>query len=183
MPRRYWLFKSEPGSYSYDDLVKDKVAEWDGVRSFAARNFLRDQIKEGDGVLFYHSSTNPQAVVGTAVVTRGGYPDHTAWNPRSYHPDLKSTPDNPIWYMVDIRPDERFTRPVTLEELKRVPALKDMALFKLARLSVQPVTEAEWKTIVSMGMGKVTATPGKTMARAVTSRSGSRPAPDQRRRQ
>lgn len=161
MPRRYWLFKSEPGSYSYDDLVRDGVSEWDGVRNFAARNFLRDQIKEGDGVLFYHSSTTPQAVVGTAVVARGGYPDHTAWDPASDHPDAKSTPDKPLWFMVDIRADQRFTRPVTLDEIKREPSLKDMVLLRAGRLSVQPVTEREWNTIVRMGGGSESAKPAK----------------------
>jgi len=154
MPRRYWLFKSEPGSYSYDDLVRDGVAEWDGVRNFTARNYLRDEVQEGDGVLFYHSSVNPQAVVGTAVVSRAGYPDHTAWDANSDHPDPKSTREKPLWYMVDIRPDQRFTRPVTLPEMKRVPELKGMALLKLARLSVQPVSDAEWRTILGMGMGR-----------------------------
>jgi len=182
MPRRHWLFKSEPGAYSYDDLVRDGVAEWDGVRNFAARNFLRDQIKQGDGVLFYHSSTNPQAVVGTAVVARGGYPDHTAWDPKSDHPDPKSTPDNPTWFMVDIRAGERFTRPVTLEELKRVPALKDMTLFRLGRLSVQPVTAQEWKTIVKMGTEKVATPAAKPAASRIKTRPAARPAPAQRRR-
>ncbi len=87
---KYWLFKSEPSGYSYDDLVKDGVAEWDGVRNFQARNTLRDDIKKGDGVLFYHSSTDPLAIVGTALVVREGYPDHTAWSPKSQHPDPKS---------------------------------------------------------------------------------------------
>jgi predicted RNA-binding protein with PUA-like domain len=151
MPRRYWLFKSEPGSYSYNDLARDKRAEWDGVRNFQARNHLRDDIKEGDGVLFYHSSTDPLAVVGTAVVARSGYPDHTAWNPKSDHPDPKSTPENPIWYMVDIRPDKRFRNPVTMEQMRAAPELKNMVLLKRGRLSVQPVTEQEWKAILKMG--------------------------------
>ncbi|SVC78929.1 uncharacterized protein METZ01_LOCUS331783, partial [marine metagenome] len=84
--RRYWLFKSEPSAYSYTDLQNDGVAEWDGVRNYQARNFLRDEIKEGDGVLFYHSNAVPMAVVGTAVVVRSGYPDFTAWDPLSDHP-------------------------------------------------------------------------------------------------
>ena len=83
---RYWLFKSEPTAYSFDDLVSDGVAEWDGVRNFQARNLLRDEIKEGDGVLFYHSSAKPMAVIGTAVVVRDGYPDATAADPTSLHP-------------------------------------------------------------------------------------------------
>ena len=152
MARRYWLFKSEPGAYSYDDLVEDGVAEWDGVRNYQARNMLRDDIKEGDGVLFYHSSSKPLAVVGTATVVRSGYPDFTAWDPKSEHPDPKSTPENPIWYMVDIKADQRFVRPVTLEMMKAVPELKDMMLLRRGmRLSIQTVTPKEWETVVEMG--------------------------------
>ncbi|MSQ11858.1 MAG: EVE domain-containing protein [Dehalococcoidia bacterium] len=150
MPRRYWLFKSEPSSYSFDDLLRDGIAEWDGVRNFQARNSLRDDVKPGDWVLFYHSGEQP-AVVGTAGVVRGGYPDHTAWDPKSDHPDLKSTPDNPLWYMVDIKAEKRFARPVTLEEMRHVPALASMMLLTRPRLSVQPVTKAEWDTIVRLG--------------------------------
>lgn len=151
MPKRYWLFKSEPAAYSYDDLMKDGVAEWDGVRNFQARNYLRDEVKAGDSVLFYHSNVNPMVAVGTATVVRSGYPDHTAWDPRSQHPDTKSTPDKPVWYMVDIKADKRLRRPVTLDEIKTVPELKGMVLVKNSRLSVQPVTEKEWKTILKMG--------------------------------
>ena len=99
---RYWLFKSEPNTYSFDDLIEDEVAEWDGVRSFQARNYLKNEIQERDGVLFYHSTEKPQAVVGTATVVNAGYADHTAWDATSDHPDPKSTPEKPIWYMVDI---------------------------------------------------------------------------------
>ena len=106
----YWLFKSEPNTYSYDDLVRDGTSEWDGVRNFQARNFLRDEIKEGDGVLFYYSNAKPLVIVGTAVVTRSGYPDSTAWDPDSDHPDPKSTPDKPLWYMVDIQGGRAVSR-------------------------------------------------------------------------
>ena len=149
---RYWLFKSEPGAYSFGDLVDDGVAEWDGVRNFQARNFLRDEIKEGDGVLFYHSSSKPLAVVGAAIVVRGGYPDHTAQDPASFHPDPKGTLDNPIWYMVDIRATERFAEPVTLERIKMMPQLAGMMLVRRgARLSIQPVSQEEWEIIRQMG--------------------------------
>ena len=152
MSPRYWLFKSEPGAYSFDDLVRDGVAEWDGVRNFQARNILRDEIKEGDGVLFYHSSSNPLAVIGTARVVRAGYPDHTALDPASQHPDPRSTRDNPIWYMVDISAEERFVRPVTLEMMKQVSALSNMMLLRRGmRLSVQTVTPEEWETVVQLG--------------------------------
>ena len=152
MATRYWLFKSEPGAYSYDDLVSDGIAEWDGVRNFQARNLLRDDIKEGDGVLFYHSSTKPMAIIGTARVVRSGYPDFTAWDPTSEHPDPKSTPEDPIWYMVDIKAEERFQSSLTLDMLKQVSELKEMMLVRRGmRLSVQTVTSREWDTILKLG--------------------------------
>ena len=152
MPRRYWLFKSEPGTYSFDDLVRDGETEWDGVRNFQARNFLRDDIQEGDGVLFYYSSTKPQAVVGTARVTKPCHPDESAWDPASAHPDPKSTPDHPIWYVVDIAPMERFQRPVTLDEIRHIPGLEKMELIRRgSRLSVQPVSDGEWEIIRKLG--------------------------------
>ncbi|MBM3925664.1 MAG: EVE domain-containing protein [SAR202 cluster bacterium] len=151
MPK-YWLFKSEPNAYSYDDLVKDGVAEWDGVRNFQARNTLRDDIKKGDKVLFYHSSVDPLSIVGTAVVTREGYPDHTAWDSKSDHPDPKSTKSNPIWYMVDIKAEKRFKSPVTVEMMRSSAALKNMVVLKRGmRLSVQPVTKEEFEAVVRMG--------------------------------
>ena len=150
--RRYWLFKSEPNAYSYADLQRDGVAEWDGVRNYQARNLLRDTIQEGDGILFYHSSVAPMAVVGTAVVVRGGYPDETAWDPDSAHPDPKSTPDNPIWYMVDIRAEREFESPVTLDAIKSTPGLEKMMVAQRgARLSIQPVTPEEWDIVTKMG--------------------------------
>ena len=149
--RRYWLFKSEPSAYSYADLQNDGVAEWDGVRNYQARNFLRDEIMEGDGILFYHSNAAPMAIVGTAVVVRSGYPDFTAWNPQSAHPDPKSTPAEPRWYMVDIKPLTRFQKEVTLQEIKNIPDLHDMILVNNSRLSVQPVTATEWEIITSLG--------------------------------
>jgi len=151
MANRYWLFKSEPSAYSYDDLVDDGVAEWDGVRNYQARNLLRDEIKRGDEVLFYHSTVKPMAVIGTAVVVKNGYPDYTAWDPNSDHPDPKSSPDAPIWYMVDIKSKRRFREPLTLEMLRRVADLKDMMLLrKGSRLSVQPVTKAEWDAVIKL---------------------------------
>ena len=152
--RNYWLVKSEPGAYSWADLLseEDQTAEWDGVRNYQARNLLRDQMKVGDGVLFYHSNAKPMAVIGTAVVVREGYPDDTAWDPDSEHPDPKSTPDNPIWYMVDIKAETELTRQVTLEEVKSTPGLEDMVLVNRSRLSVQPVKAEEFRIIVDLGM-------------------------------
>ena len=152
MTLRYWLFKSEPEAYSFDDLVNDKVAEWDGVRNYQARNLLRDDVQEGDCVFFYHSGAKNMALIGTAIVVRSGYPDHTAWDPTSDHPDPKSNPGNPIWYMVDIKPLERFTIPLTLAALKANPQLPGMALLQRgSRLSDQPVSPHEWKVIREMG--------------------------------
>ena len=154
MAERYWLFKSEPNAYSFDDLVRDRVAEWDGVRNFQVRNWLKDDVKVGDGVLFYHSSTPPVGVVGTARVVRDGYPDHTAWDPTSEHPDLRSTPDKPIWYMVDIEPERKLDEIVTLDQMRTVPELHDMLVLKRGnRFSITPVTKQEFDGIVRLGTG------------------------------
>lgn len=151
--RRFWLFKSEPSCFSFRDLEKrpEGTEPWDGVRNYQARNFLRDEITAGDGVLFYHSSITRPAVVGTAVVVRDGYPDSTALDPESDSYDPRSTPDVPIWYRVDIRYEKPFVHHVTLEEIKRHPLLAGMELLRRSRLSIQPVTRAEWEVIVSLG--------------------------------
>jgi predicted RNA-binding protein with PUA-like domain len=150
MAKRYWLMKSEPTEYSIDDLAAqpDQTDYWDGVRNYQARNFMRDEMQVGDGVLFYQSRIKP-AVVGTATVARAGYPDHTAWDPRSSHYDPKSSPENPIWFMVDIRFAARFKRPLPLAELRRIPGLENMILLRRGnRLSVMPVTAEEFNIIV-----------------------------------
>jgi predicted RNA-binding protein with PUA-like domain len=151
--RRYWLVKSEPDVFSFDDLLAapKKTTHWDGVRNHAARNFLKDGMKKGDRVFYYHSMANPQAVVGIAEVVREGYPDHTALDPKSEYHDPDATPDDPRWYMVDLKAVERLKRPVTLPEIKARPELAEMALVRIGRLSVTPVTPAEWETIVAMG--------------------------------
>ena len=149
----YWLFKTEPGCFSFDDLkARPNMTEpWDGVRNFQARNFLRDTIKVGDKVLFYHSNIPEPAVVGLAEVVRGGYPDYTALDPNREHFDPKASPQNPIWYMVDVRYLEVLPRSVTLESIKRNPLLADMPLVKRSRLSIQPVTLEAWRLILAMG--------------------------------
>lgn len=154
---RYWLFKSEPESFSIDDLARapNRTTCWDGVRNYQARNYLRDQVKNGDRVLFYHSSVEPAAVVGTAVVVRESYPDNTAWDKKSDHYDPKASPDNPIWQMVDIRLAQVFARRVTLEELRQVKPLAGMELLKRgSRLSIQPVTQNQFETILKMAGAK-----------------------------
>lgn len=154
MTERYWLFKTEPNAYSFADLVRDGVAEWDGIRNFQVRNWIRDEIKVGDGVLFYHSTTPPIGVVGTARVVRDGYPDHTAWDPTSEHPDPKSTPDKPIWYMVDIAPELTFEGTVTLDEMRAAPELHEMTALKRGnRFSISPVTKEEFEAVVRLGGG------------------------------
>lgn len=150
---RYWLLKTEPEVYSIDDLARepDQTTFWNGVRNYQARNYLRDQIRAGDRVLVYHSNARPPAVVGTAVVVREGYPDHTAWDPASPYYDPASTPEQPRWWMVDIRLERVFQRPLPLDELRQVPALKKMELLrKGSRLSVQPVRREEFETILKL---------------------------------
>ena len=148
----HWLFKSEPSCFSLGDLKSrpEATEHWDGVRNYQARNFLRDRIKLGDLVFFYHSNIAQPAIVGLAEVVKEGYPDWTALDPENPHFDPRSTPDKPIWYMVDIRFLQELPRPVTLAELKQIPALSGMALLNRSRLSVQPVREAEWSEILRL---------------------------------
>jgi predicted RNA-binding protein with PUA-like domain len=146
----YWLFKSEPSVFSIVDLEKapKKTTFWDGVRNYQARNSLRDQIKLGDQVLFYHSNSDPSGIVGIAEVVREGYPDSTAFDKKDPHFDPKSDQKNPTWFMVDIKHVKTFPRMLSLEELRTVPQLKDMVLLqKGSRLSIQPVAEKEFKAI------------------------------------
>lgn len=149
----YWLFKTEPGCFSFDDLKNrpNMTEHWDGVRNFQARNFLRDTIKIGDQILFYHSNIPEPAVVGLAEVVRNGYPDSTALNPDSEHFDPKASTHNPIWYMVDVRYLGPLPKPVTLERIKSNPLLADMPLVKRSRLSIQPVSVEAWRIILTMG--------------------------------
>ncbi|RNC68918.1 MAG: EVE domain-containing protein [Desulfuromonadales bacterium] len=152
-PRRYWLFKSEPSCFSFEDLKNrpDGTEHWDGVRNYQARNLLRDEIKPGDGVLFYHSSIPEPAVVGIARVVREGYPDGSALDPASDHFDPRASRENPVWYMVDVRYERPLARPVTLAEMKMHPELSEMLLLKRSRLSVQSVTREEWECILRLG--------------------------------
>lgn len=153
MARQHWLFKSEPSDFSIDDLERrpNQTAHWDGVRNYQARNLLRDDIKKGDGVLFYHSSTNPTGIVGVCEVARSGYPDHTARDKSSGHYDPRSTEDKPIWYMVDVKLVRKLPEIITLAALKETPGLDNMMVTRRgARLSIQPVTPDEWKIIDKM---------------------------------
>ncbi|MBN2332904.1 MAG: EVE domain-containing protein [Deltaproteobacteria bacterium] len=149
---RYWLMKSEPSAYSIEDLARDARTSWDGVRNYQVRNFMRDEMEVGDPVLFYHSNMTPPAVVGLARVCRSAYPDHTAWDPDDIHYDPRSTPEKPLWMMVDIEFVERFPHPVSLPRLRQVPELEDMlVLRKGVRLSVQPVEEYHFLIVEQLG--------------------------------
>lgn len=153
---RYWLVKTEPDCFSIQDLAKapKRTTCWSGVRNYQARNFMRDDMKLGDQVLIYHSSCNPPAVVGVAKVSREAYPDHTSWDPNDDHFDPQSTKENPRWFMVDLQLERIFKEPIPLDQLRKIPALKDMELLRRgSRLSVQPVRKAEFETIEQIAEG------------------------------
>jgi len=146
--------KCEPDAYTIDDLERDGRTSWEGVRNYQARNFMRDQMQAGDKVLFYASNAAPSGVTGLAEVVREGYPDPTAWTPGDDYFDTGSTPDAPTWFMVDIGFVERFPRTVSLETLKQTPGLEEMMVTrKGSRLSVQPVTRAEYAIVARLGRG------------------------------
>jgi len=148
---RYWLMKSEPHVYPFSQLVEDGSTHWDGVRNYQARNMMRDDLKLGDMVLFYHSNTKPPHVAGIARVSREGYPDHTSWDPDSKYYDEKSSPDNPRWIMVDIEAIQEMEK-VSLVDIKANPNLDGMPLVqKGQRLSVQPVSKEQYEEICRMG--------------------------------
>lgn len=150
--RRYWLVKSEPEVFSFEDLLRihNKTTRWDGVRNFAARNFLKDGMKLGDRVFFYHSMSEEPGIVGICEVVRESYPDPTAFDSSSYGFDPKSDPQRPTWFVVDLRAVAQLTHPVTLAQIKKRKELKDMALLRIGRLSVTPVTADEWRVITEM---------------------------------
>jgi predicted RNA-binding protein with PUA-like domain len=147
--------KVEPSAYSIQDLARDGATSWEGVRNYTARNILRDQMQVGDGVLFYASSADPSGVTGLAEVARAGYPDATAWKKGHTYFDAASTKDKPIWYMVDIKFVEAFPAIVPLDVLKTTGGLENMMVTrKGARLSVQPVTKAEFDIVTRLGRKK-----------------------------
>lgn len=150
MPRT-WLMKSEPDVYGYDDLERDGRTPWDGIRNYQARNFMRDEMKVGDRVLFYHSNSQPPGVVGVAEVVSEPYPDPTQFDPASRYHDPKATHDEPRWMLVDVAPRRRLPRQVTLAEMKSDPSLADLPLVRRGnRLSIMPVGEAEAARIVAL---------------------------------
>ena len=154
MPKRYWLMKCEPSAYSIDDLARDGQTCWEGVRNYQARNFMRDEMRVGDGVLFYASNADPSGVTGLARIARTAYPDHYAWEPGHKYFDARSTKAAPVWLMVDIGFVERFAETVSLAALKATEGLEQMVVTqKGSRLSVQPVTRAEYDIVTRLGRG------------------------------
>ncbi|MDG1513915.1 MAG: EVE domain-containing protein [Mariniblastus sp.] len=150
---KYWLMKSEPDCFSIDDLAEEEnqTTCWDGVRNYQARNFIRDDMKKGDKVLFYHSSTKPPGVAGVATIVKESYPDFTAFDPKDKHFDPKSKQETPRWFMVDIKLEKKMKRFVSLEELRSVKSLEGMVLLqKGSRLSIQPVTKKQFETVCKL---------------------------------
>jgi len=148
--KRYWLMKSEPDVYSIDDLAKDGSTMWEGVRNYQARNYMRDDMKKGDGVFFYHSNLD-KAIVGVARVSKEAYPDPTQLDPKHKYFDKKAKPENPPWLVVEIEFVAKLDKPIELATLKDHDDLETMAVTqKFQRLSVQPVDYAHWKTICKM---------------------------------
>ena len=150
---QYWLMKSEPDTFSIDDLSRrpGSTEHWDGVRNYQARNMMRDQMQRGDQVFFYHSNCAEPGIVGIMEVVREGYPDFLAFAPDDPHFDPASTPDKPRWFMVDVKYIRHLPRTITLRELKEHAELADLALVKRGnRLSIMPVTEAQWDFILAL---------------------------------
>ena len=156
MAAQHWLIKSEPDVFSIHDLAKAKGrrTSWEGVRNYQARNFLR-AMRRGDRCLFYHSNATPPGVAGIVEVVREAHADPSAWDPRSPYHDLKASPENPVWSMVDVQLLEIFSREVPLDELRQVKALAGMELLRRgSRLSVTPVTPAEFRSIVKLATSR-----------------------------
>jgi predicted RNA-binding protein with PUA-like domain len=151
----YWLFKSEPNAYSIDDLKREKLTAWDGIRNYQARNFLRDDCKIGDSVLFYHSNTKIPAVVGVGEVASKPYPDPTQFDNEDPHFDPKATKENPRWVLVDISYKKMLRKPISLRYLKSQKHFNDMIVTqKGSRLSIQPISKKHFDMIIKTGDGK-----------------------------
>ncbi len=147
----YWLMKSEPDDFSIDDLARKKIEPWSGVRNYQARNFMRDGMRVGDGVFFYHSSCAEPGVVGIAKVATAAYPDPTQFDPRSDYFDAKSSRAAPRWMLVDVKFKRKLKRTISLTELKEQSQLQEFPLLRIGtRLSVMPVTKAQWDFILGL---------------------------------
>ncbi|MDZ7842538.1 MAG: EVE domain-containing protein [Gammaproteobacteria bacterium] len=148
---QYWLMKSEPDVYGIDELKRFKVDHWDGIRNYQARNFMRDDMNKGDRAFFYHSNCEVPGIAGIMEIAREAYPDHTQFDPDEKYFDPKSDPDNPRWFMVDVKFIRRLKRIITLRELKSYKTLTDMQLVqKGSRLSIMPVTKRQWDFILGL---------------------------------
>ena len=155
MAKRYWLMKCEPSAYTIADLERDGRTTWEGVRNYQARNFMRDDMRVGDGVLFYASNADPSGVTGLATIARAGYPDAYAWKKGHKYFDAASTPEKPIWYLVDLAFAARFEATVPLDTLKTTPGLEQMMVIrKGSRLSIQPVTPEEFAIVRRLGRAR-----------------------------
>ena len=149
---RYWLMKCEPAAYTIDDLERDGRTSWEGVRNYQARNYMRDDMQEGDGVLFYASNADPSGVTGLATIAKAGYPDQFAWKKGHKYFDEAGSKEKPVWYMVDVAFVERFPEVISLETLKNTKGLEKMVVTqKGSRLSIQPVTKSEYDTVIRLG--------------------------------
>jgi len=147
----YWLMKSEPDAYSIDDLKRDRREPWDGIRNYQARNMMRDDMKIGDKVFFYHSNCKVVGVVGVMKVASKPYPDPTQFDPESNYYDPKSNPDDPRWCLVDVAYVKKLKRTISLAEIKAQPALDEMILVRKGnRLSIMPVSDDHWDLILGM---------------------------------
>lgn len=153
---QYWLFKSEPDAFSIDELAArpEQTEHWDGIRNYQARNYLRDQVKLGDQVFFYHSSCKDVGIVGVAEVVRESYPDHSQFDPESKYYDPKSTQDNPRWVMVDVKFKQKFKQILSLQRIKAMPEISEIGLVKKGhRLSIMPVSKSEWQYLYKQAQG------------------------------
>lgn len=147
----YWLMKSEPDLFGIDDLKKNKKEPWDGVRNYQARNFMRDDMKKGDQVLFYHSSCSPAGIAGIAEVSKESHPDHTCYDKKNKYYDPKSTKESPRWFMVEVKFKKKFKSLFTLEEIKKTKKLENMLVVKKGnRLSIMPVSEKDFKQVLKL---------------------------------
>ncbi|NQW04873.1 MAG: EVE domain-containing protein [Acidobacteria bacterium] len=152
MAKKYWLMKCEPAAYTIHDLKRDGETNWEGVRNYQARNFMRDEMQVGDAVLFYASNADPSGVTGLATISKAGYPDQFCWKKGHKYFDEASTKEKPLWYMVDLAFVVAFNETIALESLKSTPGLEAMKVVqKGSRLSVQPVTKAEYDIVVRLG--------------------------------
>jgi len=148
---QYWLMKSEPDTYSIDDLQSFEVDHWDGIRNYQVRNFFRDQMQVGDQAFFYHSNCKEPGIVGTMEIVSKAYPDHTAFDPSEKYFDSKSDPENPRWLMIDVRYIRHLDRMIMLAELRQQKQIADMKLLQRGnRLSVLPLSKMEWQYILEM---------------------------------